>query len=224
VKLTRLFAGAFVAATMVGGAAQAASISYDADVALTTTNWTATRQLQQFDPSLGTLTGVSFTLSADIAGTASYESLDASPSIINITLSVNVSVMGPTPGSIIALAVAPVINQAFAVTAFDGVLDFDGTSGGVFTSPASLISTTTNVAPIDFGAFIGLGLLDFDLQAIGNSFATGAGNLITQFSTQALGKIEITYTYGDVTIPEPMSLALFGLGLAGLGVAMRRKA
>ncbi len=71
------------------------------------------------------------------------------------------------------------------------------------------------------GTFTPLGAL----ALAGNEPNAMQFNLTFTFNPDSVsGGGVINSSFTPVRVPEPMSLALFGLGLAGLGVAMRRKA
>lgn len=90
--------------------------------------------------------------------------------------------------------------------------------------------------PNDAGGRFSIGGVDFDFSDIFGS-ALGNGNIfyITLFDTAGLGDVSIfsnnpddgygldDVTAGIIRVPEPGTLALFGLGLAGLSVTRRRK-
>jgi hypothetical protein len=64
-------------------------------------------------------------------------------------------------------------------------------------------------------------------SASATSAGSGAGNLITQFSTQAGADLELVYNYHldpPSRVPEPADLAIFGVGLAGFGFMRRKRA
>lgn len=81
----------------------------------------------------------------------------------------------------------------FLIASIDGPI----TAAGSFSSFLGIISTETPIARISFA-------LAGD-EITGNNFA-----------------IDDVH-FGQATVPEPASLALFGIGLAALGVAQRRK-
>ncbi|HMP14645.1 MAG TPA: choice-of-anchor E domain-containing protein, partial [Saprospiraceae bacterium] len=79
-------------------------------------------------------------------------------------------------------------------TIFDGTIDFGGGSGGDFPNlegQSSCVILVDN--PAQLAGFIGGMQTCIDALAIGTSTGTGAGNLITQFNTEAGVGIEATF-------------------------------
>lgn len=218
--MNRILAAA--ALTLVAGSASAASISYSANVPETATNWTDTLALQQFDASLGTLTSATLTLSGTVTGVAKAESLDTSASQITLDLSalIEASVFGQAT---VAVDVNPADQFVFDAAAFDGTIDFGGTSGINLDTLTDTDTDFTTYTGSELANFIGLGTFDVDLVASGLSVATGAGNLITQFNTNALAEVTIEYVYETAAVPLPAALPLFATALGGLAVARRRR-
>jgi len=226
----KLIKSIFAAGLVLGFAstANAASISFSDEYpagasggAVATTNWTQTLTVSQFDASLGPLQSVSITLEGLIDGTGAAESEDGSPSVITLELGVGFT------ADLSALTIADLVvdvaaSDTFNATAFDGVIDFAGTSGisGVPLSGSDTGGTSTSNAA-DLALFTGLGTISFDITADGQSTATGAGNVISQFATNGGAILTVTYNYGE--IPAPAPLALLALGMLGIARARRAK-
>lgn len=75
--------------------------------------------------------------------------------------------------------------------------------------------------PVDLSMFIGSGMYDFLVSASGFSDHSGGGNIAFLSETDALGSVQVVYSYTPA--PEPMTLSLAAAGLAGLGALRRRK-
>jgi hypothetical protein len=165
------------------------------------------------------LTGISFELEGDVEGNASFESLDGAPATILMNLQATITLTDPSAN--VLATVIPVANTSDNVTAFDGVVDFGGTSGKSYLGLTGSDSDTGN--SVDFLAFTGVGNILLPITGTGTSNGSGAGNLVLQFSTTAGASASVTYTYAPV--PEPGSCVLAGLGAIGLAwaVARRRK-
>jgi hypothetical protein len=204
----------------------AGTISFTDTIATQSTNWgPQSLTVDQFDSSLGTLTAVQIIFSGDVDGTARTENLDADAAVVTATLSADLSLdlSSLTTPDILLLGVGDSSTHNFA--AHDGTIDFGGTSGATValsgTDSDSLI--TTDIA--DLAMFTGLSTISFSADAVGVSSATGAGNITSNFATNAGAGIEVIYTFdtGTTTVPVPAPLALMAFGLLGLAGVVRSK-
>lgn len=215
-KKSMCFAG-IAAVAALGTSASAGMIVHSGSLPLASTNWSVDFDVPQFDTmgGLRVLDEVCWTLTGKVQGTAMAESLDAEPAVVSLTLQAAVSL---SLGMTVLDVVLPLVNTMFNASAFDGNIDFGGTSGATFAdlmNTDSVMNSTAMVAP-----FIGNGVVTLTGAADGTSSGSGAGNLITQFMTSASLDWEIVYKYSE--IPTPGAMALFGV--AGLCVARRRRA
>ncbi|MQA39684.1 choice-of-anchor E domain-containing protein [Rugamonas aquatica] len=182
---------------------------------------TAGLDFTKFNLSLGTLQSVKITLFSDFNTTISVENLSRN----------SVSTITGTAGSLLTMTV-PTLTQTltssgshvFSEAKFDGVSNFAGTSGGVFTfSGAPFSSTMSYVDLPTLALFSGVGNLHASLVGTSNSSVIGtSGNTrsLVQPMFDAYGSV--TYTYA-LLVPEPENYAMLTAGLGLLGVALRRR-
>ena len=211
----------------VSGSTLAATISFSDSIPRTTTNSTDSVSIGLFDTTLGNLQSIDFSLTGIIDGEAGAESRDNRPTTVSLTLGGTITLQRPDSSTLVA--VLPSLNRVFNATAYDGVTDFMGGSGETFLGLNTSASNSATLAPVsaaDLALFAapGGGLINLPVVAVASSTGSGAGNLITQFSTDAAARVEVTYTFETTQVPTPTGLLLMGIGLTGLGLVRRLKA
>jgi hypothetical protein len=203
---------------MMATAANAATVSYDASVSDAPTNWANVLSLPQFNPALGTLTKVTLTLFGRVDGTVQAENLSPTSSSTT-TLTLAAKIIAEVAGATLEVVVEPFDEEVVVLDAFDGIIDFGGTSGRTFASFATDEKSESTMA--DLLPFIGLGLIDVNVSANGTSAGSGGGNLLLSSASTAQAKTTVTYTYSE--IPLPAGLPLLATAVGGLALLRRRK-
>jgi hypothetical protein len=175
-----------------------ASQTVQANFSSATTDWTRTQSVNQFNPSLGTLTAVEVTNAGSLSSRIRVESLDSAPATVTGTVSGNLTLTGPAVNSLVTATNAA--TETFQAGAFDGTIDFAGSSGKDFgnkSSGGSNVEVLTS--PADLAKYIGLGQVSFTENAHATSTADGAGNLLSQINSTAQATVSVKYDY----IPAP---------------------
>jgi hypothetical protein len=163
-----------------------------------TTNWTDSVSIPKFDPNAGVLHGIHFTLAGTATGSAKAESLDAASS--NVTLNFQCTLTLTRPDNSVIVVAIPLQQFVDGFTAFDGTIDFAGTSGA--THPNLLVTDTQLVDSLtaaDLALFTGPagnpGTLSLPITAVATSGASGAGNLVSQFAQTAAALVTVCYDF-----------------------------
>ncbi len=193
-------------------------------------NFSLPLTFNSFDVSLGTLTAVDIGMTIQInGGNALVDNDGAETANVTVTSGVNggvssggeVAVLPPLTASgtvVQPLTLAPDNGDGTGIdpAPADGAsISLAGASGAnTITVMPGVISTFTTTAS---GA-------DYTLNADANNFINivGSGSVSGGFTgVGAAGSVTVTYTYDPAIIPEPASLAIFGL--LGLGMIRRRR-
>jgi hypothetical protein len=186
------------------------------------TSFNNTISIALFDSldGLRTLNSITFILDGTVFGNAGAESLDNSPSEIELNLGSQLTASANFGQSDFSLVTTtPVVQELFSATAFDGVEDRAGTSGVSFTDIEGSSQDTATYQEGSFGwnsfaeFFTGEETVDLGIEGLGRSSATGSGNISTLFSTNAQGALTVVYDYTEaeaaVSVSEPGTMAIF---------------
>lgn len=183
------------------------TIVHTGSIPLASTNWADSITIPKFDVAGCTLDSVCVSLDGHVEGEAKFESQDASPATVTMSLQATISLQRPDSTPLVT--VIPLVGTSDDVTAFDGVIDFGGTSGRTY-SDLSGDKTESGCTsdPADLALFTGTGDIVLPAEALGSSFGSGAGNLILQFTTSASVGATVTYYYD---CPSPVESSTWGV-------------
>jgi hypothetical protein len=176
-------------------------------------NVDAAIQLPQFDPSLGTLTGVDLTFVGTVHSDIRSQNLSSSDgTTIVATLSGQVAITMPTAGVTAAVPV-PVKTGTFDAVAFSSgeAQDFSTPSGhdfGPWTTTGTHTKSLSTQAGDDLSAFVGTGKVPTTVKFSALVQASGGGNLATDANSTADSSVTVTYHYTPSNCLAPGSYTI----------------
>jgi hypothetical protein len=156
-----------------------------ASLSLAPTNWIPGRTLTipQFNPALGTLTGIQITGAGTIKSDISGQNNGTQPTAITATEQGNLTLTGP------GLAGLSVLMSTSRTQVVPGSSPFDF---GVQTANSS---PQTSISPSMWSAYVGTGQVTLTDTATATASTSGSGNFTSQVATSASAQITVVYTY-----------------------------
>lgn len=220
-----LRSAAMLAVLAVSADASAAVISFSSNIASTTTNWAVDVNLSKFDPTLGTLTKVTWTVEGEV--TAQFAAENRGKKATTALFTAEALLRLTTPGFAPLVVGLPQLTASTALAKYDGTLDFNGNSGETLAPITGTASGNTSSSDpgvlLNYIAVAGNMLLPFEAEGWW-SVQGGGGNLNTSVQTFAGGTVRVDYEYTERNIvPEPASLALFAMGGFAVAYRLRRR-
>lgn len=156
-------------------------------------NTISSQLLSQFNPALGTLQSIQIKVDGRIISDIKLENLDDEASVVSGTVAGNVLVSGPGFNLNVNIAGNAAISRT--LPAFDGIIDFAGTSGVSLGSTTATGTNTQTLTGSAMSSYIGTGSVNLSFLAQATTQASGGGNLTANISNLGGGTVTVIYSY-----------------------------
>lgn len=156
-------------------------------------NTISSQLLSQFNPALGNLQSIQIKVDGRIISDIKLENLDDESSVVSGTVAGNVLVSGPGFNLNVNIAGNATISKT--LPAFDGTIDFGGTSGISLGSTTATGSNTQTLTGPAMSSYLGTGTVNLSFLAQASTQASGGGNLTANITNQGGGTVTVTYSY-----------------------------
>jgi hypothetical protein len=188
-------------------------------IPLTDTDFMQDLTFNLFNPLLGTLNEICFTLEGEISSQLTDTNLAPSQNTVTFTLDALIKLLRPDASEITNVPLALMVSV---------LLEPMGEMGDTFSTMIGLVNPSMVTSPppaSDLALFTAPGTIDLTVMASAlGSIEDTAGNEEGSILTQAAATVTLEYKYDPVAqgpvVPEPSSVVLLGVGAAGL-VAVR---
>ena len=173
----------------------AASITHTATVFPNIPDWSVTNSVPKFDPTLGTLTNVVVSVAANASTRFWVENRDT------IERSTYAASRVTATGTAAGYAATTTITNLHTATlsAYDGVLDYGGTSGF---NVAVVGSDSGSIVPSDLTPFIGTGTVPLVAAATAVGVYEGSGDYRFIVNARASAIVTVTYEFAPPVCPS----------------------
>ncbi len=160
------------------------------------TDVTQSQQINQFDPSKGTLTSVEIIQDAKITSNIKVDNLDAVASTFEgkINGTVTLQAAGASPLN----ATLKEVKETATVNASDGTMGFTGTAAhdfGAKDAPADHQDVILDAGSSDLSSFIGTGKATVSETGSANVWVCGPGNFLSLVKSTVSGETKVIYHY-----------------------------
>jgi hypothetical protein len=211
-------ASLFVAAGAFSTSSMAAVKEYTiTSVPSSLTNILANLDIQQFDTTLGTLTGITIEYGSSVTGQVALSNTSLTKNkTTTVGLSSTMTLTGPG-----ALALGSDTESLFSGVLATAVKN---TAGVVVASGTANLFSSVAIDSSNFSVFQGLGNVGASLAIKATGTSVGQSGITSKFNTYADGVGKVIYTYDAAPVPEPETYGMLLLGLGVVAFAAKRKA